>query len=773
MHDKDRDEKSNNENFKKKSDLLKEFITSEMKETIKNLTEGMPNINKGTYSFLGKVGSRTNNWLSVPYFCIIDTHYGTDEKKANGFYLAYLFKEKMDGIYLTLMWPNDIFEDLELKKDDMTSYIQDFLDFHKFKEQDIEYGPLERGTLAEQKNSKKGTPQQFEESVILAKYYPKKMMEDSSDLTDEKLLEDLKSFLNIYSFLKKDSYIEDFTNENEFMTDQDWKYVFENEILEAKMLEILKDILEHEDQMITFDDIKSTFEFKNMDDFLEIVTKNSSLIQSKLKKESIYNKEGTEIFWPRFFFSRCKEGNVQQFKLKPELINALKTFYHYPIEHKKEGEGQDVKFESFNKFLKNEGFRFNLKTIENYILSLKTKPFVILTGNSGTGKTKLAQLFAQYLYEKNESYLTDKNYEIVPVGANWTDNKNVLGFYNVLTEEYNETQTFKLIKRALIDKENPYFLILDEMNLSHVERYFADFLSAMESSESIPLYVKTIPEEDFKEYCIEIEEEYSHKLNDEDRERILKEYFTHERTAIQVISSDSIMSISESINLPENLFVIGTVNVDETTYMFSPKVLDRANVIEFETEYPNVFMNPVENEENINIEKFNELAEFKSFKTNFNDLESKLKSVEVKDNDLWITLSDELNNLYAILKESGFDFGYRVIKEILRFMYVAVDYDDNIKENWQRYFDAQIKQKILPKLHGSETVLGSTLLDLLDYCSNDEIKVNEFDFSDKKTYENYFKGNNWEDNFKYPSSAKKIKDMLVVLTKQRYVSFIN
>ena len=108
----------------------------------------------------------------------------------------------------------------------------------------------------------------------------------------------------------------------------------------------------------------------------------------------------------------------------------------------------------------------------------------------------------------------------------------------MITNGYMKSNALKLILEAgkPENKDKPFFLILDEMNLSHVERYFADFLSAMESKEEIPLH-------------------------DSEDEKI----------------------IPQSIEIPKNLFVIGTVNVDETTYMFSPKVLDRANVIEFST----------------------------------------------------------------------------------------------------------------------------------------------------------------------------------------------
>ena len=120
----------------------------------------------------------------------------------------------------------------------------------------------------------------------------------------------------------------------------------------------------------------------------------------------------------------------------------------------------------FYDFLKENNLYFTQETIENYLLSLKTKPFVILTGNSGTGKTKLSQYFSKYLGEK----IGDENllYELVPVGANWTENRNILGYENIITNSYHSTPALDLILKAQNDMENPYFLILDEMNLSHV-----------------------------------------------------------------------------------------------------------------------------------------------------------------------------------------------------------------------------------------------------------------------------------------------------------------
>ena len=314
--------------------------------------------------------------------------------------------------------------------------------------------------------------------------------------------------------------------------------------------------------------------------------------------------------------------------------------------------------------------------------------------------------------ETNEG--ADDKYIIVPVGANWTDNTNIIGYYNVITNEYQSTPAYDFIQKAENDSGNPYFLILDEMNLSHVERYFADFLSAIESKEEIPLY-------------------------GEDR----------------------------TIKLPENIFIIGTVNVDETTYMFSPKVLDRANTIEFDTLDAIDYMN-----NNINTKDFNGNIEYLQSPLidsnisdlNIEELKEILFNITYEGNSLWDILAKELTIFQKTLKSSGFDFGFRVINEILRFMIVSWKYENSPTEwdNWQRYFDAQIKQKILPKLHGSEKAIGEVLIKLFNNCLNNrENNENPKNFKIET------------ENARYPSSAIKLQNMAKVLSQQRYVSFIN
>jgi len=350
-------------------------------------------------------------------------------------------------------------------------------------------------------------------------------------------------------------------------------------------------------------------------------------------------------------------------KLKPlyEELIGKKDFYHY---------------------LQLKGYHFRPELIENFLLSLKVKPFVILTGNSGTGKTKLAQLYGEYI-----STTDRKRYLVVPVGANWTEKRHIFGYLNIMTGKYQSTPALDFIMKASKDPENPYILILDEMNLSHVERYFSDFLSAIESGEPIPLHDD--PECDFP----------------------------------------------QEIEIPENLIVVGTVNVDETTYMFSPKVLDRANTIEFDTMRPGEYLNGHQDDQS-------PLGDLKFLEDVMKyDLENLRDDLGM----IWDELVAELDFFHKTLKGPGFDFGFRVTMEILRFMHAAWVYDGRPRkwDNWERYMDAQIKQKILPKIHGPERLLRDTLEDLRNHCMR-----------------------------RFPESERKLKEMQNTLKTQRYVSFI-
>lgn len=330
-----------------------------------------------------------------------------------------------------------------------------------------------------------------------------------------------------------------------------------------------------------------------------------------------------------------------------------------------------------------------------YITALLAKPFVILTGNSGTGKTKIATDFSKWLEKKTDTGFT--NHLTVPVGADWTDNSKILGYFNPLanngTGEYVKTEILTLIEAANDNPDIRFFLILDEMNLSHVERYFADFLSAMESGKPILLYKKP-------ENC--------------------------EST------------VPEKIYLPKNLFVTGTVNIDETTYMFSPKVLDRANVIEFKPEQDSVLslLNKKSGNTDI-IPDNNGMAE--AFMNLANDVRT--ANYDFSD-EKYKPLSESFKSLYDILEPSGFEFAYRTTKEIALYVSACQKLDSDFK--LMESIDEQLLQKILPKIHGNRKQIGTLLEKLETFCAEKSL----------------------------PLSLAKVQKMKVRLENYQYASFI-
>jgi hypothetical protein len=279
-----------------------------------------------------------------------------------------------------------------------------------------------------------------------------------------------------------------------------------------------------------------------------------------------------------------------------------------------------------------------------------------------------------------------KCYEVVPVGADWTGNENIVGYPDGLTpSNYIRKPALDLIQRAKLTPEVPHFLILDEMNLSHVERYFADLLSMIESEEPITLYCdKNGPDG----------------------------------------KPENTRGLDPILALPENLFIIGTVNVDETTYMFSPKVLDRANVIEFrvsEDEMAGFLKNP--NKPDLQKLEGKGAAFAPAFVA---EARNKFITVPpaVKDR-----FAAEMSLFFALQRDHGGEYGFRVAHETARFLHFystltsgklwdaaassgkgAWVAEDTAKRDWfDAAFDAVVVQKFLPKLHGSKAKLGPLL----------------------------------------------------------------
>ena len=331
---------------------------------------------------------------------------------------------------------------------------------------------------------------------------------------------------------------------------------------------------------------------------------------------------------------------------------------------------------------------------------------------------------------------------LVPVGADWTNSEKLLGYPNALDKtEYvmPDTGVLKLMMDAEKNPKLPFFLILDEMNLSHVERYFADFLSAMESGDEIKLY-------------------------DGDQR-----YGDKEKT----------IAIPRRIRVPKNLFVIGTMNVDETTYMFSPKVLDRAQVIEFRVKDNEMadFVGHFDAGNNwvpgkatqVDLSKLadaNGVGKGAKYAESF--LELALKRGEKKPSDQVSTnpgdpvntiplreIAKELNRFFPELAKLGTEFGYRSASEIMSFCGYYIDAGATVLDA----IDAAIMQKLLPKMHGSQLGLMSTVDILLGYAS-EQIQVPDPANPGQSKQRD-----------RYPMSKQKLETMKIRLETNGFASF--
>ena len=322
------------------------------------------------------------------------------------------------------------------------------------------------------------------------------------------------------------------------------------------------------------------------------------------------------------------------------------------------------------------GFAYPREIVADYYISLKAKSFVILTGVSGTGKTRLTQLVASALTGRESGH-----YLLVPVAPDWTDDSCLLGYYNVIQEKQIETAFSKFYHWGGDVKEEPFFVCLDEMNLAKVEHYFSYFLSSMETG-----------------------------------------------------------------SYPPNFFITGTVNIDESTYQFSRKVLDRANTIEFND--VSLLDRPVD----VGMQEDFTWAD----RQVMFDLVLRRHEM-VWDEDVLFTL-DGVNH---ILVKRNLQFAYRVRDEILRFMANS----EGLLEKYTA-LDLQILQKVLPRLSGTREQLEKVLLDLLSY-----ILLGNTDPLQTPVKDLYLLDTDEYPDCLFPRSAKKTARMLARVREDGFVTF--
>lgn len=370
-----------------------------------------------------------------------------------------------------------------------------------------------------------------------------------------------------------------------------------------------------------------------------------------------------------------------------------------------------------------------------YITAIKSKPFLLLAGISGTGKSRIVRELARACWDKGSSEYNahkPKNFEMIQVKPNWHDSTELMGYVSRASGKpvYVIGNFLRFITRAWENPNVPHFLCLDEMNLAPVEQYFAEYLSVIESRKS---------------------HEDGTVTTDPIFEKTDEEWYFNLTESLTTVEDIRLKFNEEGITIPQNLIVVGTVNMDETAFSFSRKVLDRAMTIE---------MNEIDLYAGLG-SKYERIGKLNSDML----IGTAVEGVDVYANNAEIC-NKTLTYLQAVndvLDGTPFKIGYRTRNEFL--LYVINNLPYNINESGNEFSEDEVittaldeitSMKILSRIEGDDTKVKSSLLERL--ITTIETQLSALTEEDKKIKS---------------VSIAKLKEMQKRLLSSGYTSFWN
>ena len=341
-------------------------------------------------------------------------------------------------------------------------------------------------------------------------------------------------------------------------------------------------------------------------------------------------------------------------------------------------------------------------TYRPYITAIKSKPFLLLAGISGTGKSRIVRELARACWEEDtDEYKAQKpkNFQMVQVKPNWHDSSDLIGYVSRVSgkAEFVAGEFLKFVAKAWEDTETPYFLCLDEMNLAPVEQYFAEYLSVIESRKS---------------------HEDGTVTTDPIVEKADEEWYFNLTASLTSNEDIRKQFNKDGICIPQNLIVVGTVNMDETTFSFSRKVLDRAMTIE---------MNEVDlhgglTERNEQIGKLGKAELIGCTVEGFD--------VYGANKDVCETVLTYLDAVNAVLEGTPFKVAYRTRNEFLLYVVNNLPYckDENgndLKPGYvvARALDEITSMKVLSRIEGDDTKVSEDFLGRLSNTIEEGLKA--------------------------------------------------
>ncbi|MBS5876970.1 MAG: AAA family ATPase [Prevotella sp.] len=361
-----------------------------------------------------------------------------------------------------------------------------------------------------------------------------------------------------------------------------------------------------------------------------------------------------------------------------------------------------------------------------YITAIKSKPFLLLAGISGTGKSRIVRELARACWDKDsKEYDVQKpiNYEMIQVKPNWHDSSELIGYISRISGQpvFIPGEFLKFIVKAWEHPEVPYFLCLDEMNLAPVEQYFAEYLSVIETRKK---------NNDGKIVTDAlIKPEYKNERDEKTNELKPAQWYENLVDTLLAGCSDTNIwalrkqFLTEGISIPQNLIVVGTVNMDETTFSFSRKVLDRAMTIE---------MNEVDLYSGLT-EQHEQIGKLG---------EKELIGTAVEGVDVYEGYKDVCEKALAylqavnnVLNGTPFKIAYRTRNDFLLYVVNNLPYNkdeqgNDLSEDFviARALDEITSMKILSRIEGDDTKVTNTFLDNLKKTIEEGLKSIYEDF---------------------------------------------
>lgn len=420
--------------------------------------------------------------------------------------------------------------------------------------------------------------------------------------------------------------------------------------------------------------------------------------------------------------------------------------------------GKNIKSNFDDKFYNKIGDSYS-SPFRPYITAIKSKPFLLLAGISGTGKSRIVRELARACWEEgSEEYEAQKprNFTMIQVKPNWHDSSELIGYVSRVSGEpmFVAGDFLKFVARAWENPDVPHFLCLDEMNLAPVEQYFAEYLSVIESRKNKDGKVVT---------DAILEPEFEKERNSQTGNLIPKKWYSAlVDELLAECCPEKIFALktqfeTEGITIPQNLIVVGTVNMDETTFSFSRKVLDRAMTIE---------MNEVDLTSGLDRkhERIGLLGEAELIGTAVEGVDVYNAHKEVCDKAIGY-----LTTINERLENTPFKVAYRTRNEVLLYVVNNLPYNKNEagQKNRQevviaRALDEITNMKILSRIEGDETKIGTLLNDLKKIIGEQLNLISGRNYSSKRI--------EGDEAPEYSVSLAKLEEMDGRL-KQGYTSF--